>query len=254
MNAELQMPPATVVEPVMSPSGALVRRFFMKRLISLAFPCSLLLVLAMGLCGGCTTIRIVESPRTADLDFLLTGAATQAVSQLSVDSLRDRKVFVDTTYLIPTVKPTANFQLENELARQPPLEYLFLIGELRAKLLKSGVRLVDSKEKSEVVVEVRAGALSVNHMEFLLGVPASSVPVSATGGLGPSATANTPELSILKSTKQYGYASVSFVAYWEDTGELMAVSGPFVGKTSREDYWIFGTGPSTHGNIPPANQ
>ena len=84
-------------------------------------------------------------------------------------------------------------------------------------------------------------------MEYLLGLPASSIPVSATGGfVGPSATASTPELSILKSTKQYGYASVAFVAYWADTGELMAVSGPFVGKTSREDYWIFGTGPSTH--------
>src|ERR1700761_7637350 len=68
---------------------------------------------------GCTTIRVVDSPRTADLDFLLTGAAEQAVSQLSVDALRDRLVYVDTTWLMPTVKPSANFQLENELARQP---------------------------------------------------------------------------------------------------------------------------------------
>src|SRR6185437_16291941 len=116
--------------------------------------------------------------RTADLDFLLTGAAEQAVSQLSTDALRDRVVFVDTSWLIPTIRPTAAFPLENELARQPSPEYLFLVGELRAKLLKSGVRLVDTKEKAQVVLEIRAGALSTNHLEYLLGIPASSVPVS----------------------------------------------------------------------------
>jgi hypothetical protein len=238
----------TMVEPVPNP-------FLNSHAKQLAKLICRLLVMTCCFAGGCTTIRVVDSPRTADLDFLLTGAAEQAISQLSVDSLRDRVVYVDTAYLVASVKPSANFLLESELARQPSPEYLFLIGELRAKLLKTGVRLVDKKEKAQVVLEVRAGALSVNHLEYLLGIPASSVPVSATGGLvGPSATASTPELSILKSTKQYGYASVAFVAYWEDTGELMAVSGPFIGKTSREDYWIFGTGPSTHGNIPPANQ
>lgn len=212
-----------------------------------------LFVATICLSGGCTTIRVVDSPRTADLDFLLTGAAMQAVSQLSTDALRDRLVYVDTQWLIPTSHPTANFQLENELARQPSLEHLFLIGELRARLLKTGVRLVDSKQKAQIVLEVRAGALSTNRLEYLLGIPSSAVPVSAAGGLVASASVQTPELSILSSTKQYGWASIAFVSYWADTGELVEASGPFIGKTSREDYWIFGTGPNTRGNIPPAN-
>ncbi len=93
-----------------------------------------------------------------------------------------------------------------------------------------------------------------NHLEYLLGLPASLIPASITGGLTGGSTGvavNTPELSILKSTKQYGWASVAFVAYWADSGELLQVSGPFVGRTSREDYWLFGTGPRTIGNIPP---
>lgn len=215
------------------------------------------LLLFFTLCGGCTTIRVVDPPRTADLDFLLTGAAEQAVAQLSVDALRDRSVFVDTQYLVATVHPTANFQLANELARQPAPEDLFLIGELRAKLLKSGVRLSETREKAQVILELRAGALSTNHLEYLLGLPASLIPASVAGGIVGGTTGvsvDTPELSILKSTKQYGWASVSFVAYWRDTGELLAVSGPFIGRTSREDYWIFGTGPRTIGNIPPANK
>lgn len=209
------------------------------------------------LCGGCTTIRVVDPPRTADLDFLLSGAATQAVAQLSVDALRDRVVYVDTRWLVPTVQATANFQLADELARQPQPEYLFLVGELRARLLKSGVRLVEERDKAQVVLEIRAGALSTNHLEYLLGLPASLIPASFTGGLTGGSTGvavNTPELSILKSTKQYGWASVAFVAFWRDSGELLAVSGPFVGRTSREDYWIFGTGPRTIGNIPPASK
>jgi len=179
----------------------------------------------------------------------MTAAAQSAVNQLSVDALRDRTVFIDTSWLVPTTQPTAPFAgLQQTIAQQPGLEYLFLIGELRAKLLKSGVRLMPTKDRAEVVLEVRSGALSVNRLEFLLGVPATAIPAAATSGI----PVTTPDISILKSTKQYGWASVAYVAYWANTGELLAISGPFVGRTAREDYWILGTGPRTIGNIPPA--
>ena len=64
----------------------------------------------------------------------------------------------------------------------------------------------------------------------------------------------TPELAIVKTTRQRGYAAVAFVAYWNDTGELVANSGPFIGRTEREDFWFFGLGPRTVGTIPPAEQ
>ena len=55
----------------------------------------------------------------------------------------------------------------------------------------------------------------------------------------------------MKRTTQKGFGSVTFVAYWKKTGELVAQSGPVAGKTSRQDYWFFGIGPSTVGNIVP---
>jgi hypothetical protein len=61
----------------------------------------------------------------------------------------------------------------------------------------------------------------------------------------------TPELAIVKTTRQKGYASIAYIAYWADTGEVIASSGPFVGRTYREDLWIFGAGPRTTGNIAP---
>ena len=92
----------------------------------------------------------------------------------------------------------------------------------------------------------RSGGISVDHEEYLLGIPSTSCWCTREW----PCWVTTPELSILKSTKQYGYASVAFVAYLQKTGEVLALSGPFVGTTKREDYWLFGTGPNTIGIFP----
>jgi hypothetical protein len=116
------------------------------------------------------------------------------------------------------------------------------------------VQLVSKRDDAEIVLEVRSGGLGIDRLEFLLGIPAlylgGTTSTTPTGQL-PVAT---PELALIKSTRQRGFASVAFVAYWTDTGELVATSGPFIGRTFREDYWFFGVGPRTIGNIPPAER
>jgi hypothetical protein len=200
----------------------------------------MLLAMALFAGQGCATIRTTDPPRTATELFLLSGAAAEAISQLSTDPLRDRVVYVETVYLSD--------------ARQTAIELSFLIGELRAKLLQSGVRLVEKRDQAEIVLEVRTGGVGVDRLEFLLGIPAAYFPgFSITTGPG-GIPISTPELALLKSTKQNGFASVSFVAYVAKTGELIATSGPFVGRTNREDFWIFGTGPRTVGDIPPVER
>jgi hypothetical protein len=196
--------------------------------------CLLLLIVGQ----GCATIRVTDPPRTATELFLLSGAATQAISQLSADALRDRQVWVDTQYLSD--------------ARETSAELSFLIGELRAKLLQSGVRLVEKREQAEVILEVRSGGVSNDRLEFLIGIPASyfsGVLGSAGTGAGGVPLA-TPELAILKSTRQSGFAGVAFVAYIAKTGELIAASGPFIGRTQREDFWVFGIHTRSLGDIP----
>jgi hypothetical protein len=149
-------------------------------------------------------------------------------------------VWVETQYLSDT--------------RETSIELSYLVGELRARLLQSGVRLVEKRDQAEVVLEVRSGGVGVDRLEFLLGIPASYFPgFSVTTGPG-GIPISTPELAILKSTRQNGFASVAFVAYVAKTGELIAASGPFVGRTKREDFWIFGTGPRTVGDIPPVER
>jgi hypothetical protein len=165
-----------------------------------------------------------------------------AVQRISADQLRDRKVFVDTTYL-----STLRENSDALSFRQVPQQFLFLVAELRAKLLLSGVRMVDRKEDAEIIVEARSGGISVNREDYLLGVANVTIPSEGVA----SVPFTTPELALLKSSKQYGFASIAIVAYWRDTGEVVASSGPFVGRTSRKDYWIFGFALQPVGDIPP---
>jgi hypothetical protein len=194
----------------------------------------LLTCIAVTTSGGCATIRVTDPPRTATEQYLIRQAAMQSIAQLSLDSLRDRSVYLETTYLSAVENPSTDVS--------------FLLGELRAKILTVGARLSDKREDAQIVMEVRSPGLGIDRVEFLLGIPALylSGAANSTGNV-PVAI---PELAILKSTKQYGYASVAFVAYWKDTGEMVYQSGPFVGRTNREDWWFFGLGPKTTGNIP----
>jgi hypothetical protein len=189
---------------------------------------------------GCATIRVTDPTRTATEQFLLSEATRRAVDQLSSEALRDREVYVDTTYLISSAYPTP--------------ENLFLVGELRNKLLLGGVRLVDKREKSKIVLEVRTGGIGIDRLEYLLGIPAIFVSGAINSQTNTSTPVTTPDLAFVKNTKQLGFASAAFVAYWADTGELVAGSGPFVGRTLREDWWFFGFGPRTIGDIPPAEK
>lgn len=213
---------------------------------------SLLALLALE--GGCATVRVTDPTHSATEQFLLTGALQQAIQQLSMDGLRDQLVYLDSSYLFPPLQAS----MERELLLQPALEHAFLLGELRAKLLREGVRLTPTREGATVIVEVRSGGVGIDRYEFLLGLPAAtlgSAASSAASSTASVATASaTPELAILKTTKQRGFASVAIVAYRAKTGELVAQSGPFIGRTLREDYWIFGTGPRTVGNIPPSEK
>jgi hypothetical protein len=196
-------------------------------------------------CGGCSTIRVTDPAATATQLFLESEATRQAVQQINVSHMRDRKVFVDATYL-STIRENS----EVLSFKQTPQPYLFLVAELRARLLLGGARLVEKKEEAEVIVEARTGGISVDHEETLLGLASITIPTEVVA----TVPFTTPELGILKSTKQFGYASVAIVAYWRDTGEVVSSSGPFVGRTNRFDYWILGMDAGTVGNIPPAQK
>ncbi|MAE67557.1 MAG: hypothetical protein CMJ18_25145 [Phycisphaeraceae bacterium] len=196
--------------------------------IARALPLGIIAAAAL-LNGACTTIRVTDPPRTATEQFLLSEAAARSIEQLEFEPLRGHRVFVD----------DRNFAAE---ARQ------FVIGQVRGKLLTNGVPLVEKREEAEIVMEIRSRGVGIDRYGTLIGLPPIPIRPAAEGVSVDAAL--TVELAFYKNTKQLGFASIAYVAYWRDTGEVVVASGPFVGKTRRDDTWFFGFGPSTVGNVP----
>ena len=190
---------------------------------------------------------MTDPPRTADEQFLQSEAIREAVAQLSFADLRDRTIYLKTDLLYQD--DTEGFEL------QPEYERLFMVAELRNRMLIEGVALADVPDDpnrpAQIIVEVRSGAIGVNRQEYVLGVTGQSLPVGSLDAGSIDIPIVLPEFAIIRNLKQRGFAAVSITAYWKDTGELVASSGPFVGRTERTDYWFFGIGPRTSGDIPP---
>lgn len=187
---------------------------------------------------GCTSnVRATDPPQTATEQFLQSEAVSDAVRQLNIEPLRDRLAFIDASYLADA-------------------DRRFLFGEFRSHLLTSGVRLMDKRDEAEVVIEVRSGGRGVDRSTLLVGIPPMVMPAGGSDDNTVLYVAQfaTPELSLFKNIRQMGYASVAFVAYFPDTGEVVASSGPFVGKTYRADWWVLGLGHQIRGNIPTADE
>ena len=194
-------------------------------------------MVALVAAGGCAHVRVSDPQRTATEQFLLSQAAINAVKPLSFEALHGRRVFVDDTYFAAS-------------------EREFVLGELRAKLLLSGVQLSPERDDAEIVLEVRSGGVGIDRYESLLGIPsvgaaAASATSAATGVPVPSLI--TPEVALTKEIKQVGFASVAYVAFWTDTGEVVASAGPSIGKVYRDDWWLLGFGPRTTGTVPPVD-
>lgn len=191
-------------------------------------------VLAFSAVCGCATQRVTNPERTATEQFLLSQAVMEAVEPLSFEMLHGRRVYIDDRFFGAPEKA-------------------FVLGELRARLLLAGVQVSQNEQMAEIILEVRSAGIGIDRYDSLLGLPAIGTP-SATAGAAAVPVASiisTPELAIVKEIKQVSFASVAYVAYWANTGEVVASSGPSLGRAYRDDWWLFGFGPRTIGSIPP---
>ncbi|MDH7600220.1 MAG: hypothetical protein QHH07_11400, partial [Sedimentisphaerales bacterium] len=182
---------------------------------------------------GCATVRVTDPQRTATEQFLMSEAAIAAIKPISFEPLRGRRVFIDETYLAIST------------------EKAFVLGQIRARLLESGALLAPKREQAEVILEVRSGGIGIDRYESLIGLPSFGSGTAATSGqaIVPLSAFVTPEIAITKEIKQVGFASIAYVAYWADTGQIITSWGPSTGKAYRADWWLLGFGPRTVGTI-----
>jgi hypothetical protein len=184
--------------------------------------------------GGCSSsVRVTDPDRSATEQFLISTAASKAVSQLGIEPLRGRMVYLETRYFAAS-------------------DQVFVIGELRARMLLGGVHLTTDRELAEIVMELRSGGVGVDRSDLFVGIPPLLLSTSVGGDNNDDTVPlATPEVSLVKNIDQRGVASVAYVAYWRDNGEIAATSGPYVGYARRKDWWYFGMGRGTVGDIPP---
>ena len=169
------------------------------------------LLVAVFALEGCSTVRTTQPPETATEQLLISTAVDHAVARLNLKITPGTKVFVDAQYF------------------RAPLYSQYAIASVRNRLLQLGARLVNNRKKSNVVVELRSGAQSINHHQLLIGVPAIPIPVPLVG------IVTTPELALFEENRQVGIAKMAIASY-KRNGALIASTGALYG-TSHDTHW-----------------
>lgn len=161
---------------------------------------------------GCATAVETRPGRTATEQLLVSHAAEKAAKQLSIPIPPGSAVFLD----------AVNFTGEGaDYAK----------SAIREGLLARGARLVREREDADVIVEIRLGALSIDQISRVLGVPSLQVPIS------PQFTVITiPELSVYSRNDRTGVAEFSAFAYEARSGRPIAVETRVAGTTTMRSH------------------
>lgn len=167
---------------------------------------SALAVLALLGLSACASATETNPARTATEQLLISRAADRAVEGLTLPIPAGSRVFVDEIY----------FRVENAP---------YAISAIRAALSEAGYAVVPSKAEADAVLEVRAGALSLEQMRRVVGLPDMRVPVNETLNV-----VSIPELSIYSRRDRIGVAEFSGFLYEPRTGAPLGAVLPMTGE------------------------
>lgn len=164
------------------------------------------------LLAACSLTRESNPARTATEELLISTAIDRAVEGLKLDIPKGTSVYLD----------TSNFE---------GTDSKYAVSSIAERVLLAGGDLTPDRSKADMVVAVRSGALSTDSDGFLLGIPATGVPVPLTG------TVNLPEVALLKRAETRGVAKFAASLYDAKTGALRSVSGASYGFSHRT-HWV----------------
>ena len=166
------------------------------------------------LIGGCTTNNNTNPARSATEQLLLSTAADHALRSANFRLFENRKVFLDTNYF-------------------DSYDSKYALGTIRDALSRAGAILEDNATNSDIIVEARSGALSIDNSTFLLGIPSIGAPIPFSGGI------QTPELAAYKSQKQRSVAKIALLAFARESRAHIYSSGPLDGSSYNNHYNVF---------------
>jgi len=186
-----------------------------------ARPCAPLgpaLLLGLAL-AGCTTDRMTEPGQTASEQLLISTAIDRAVEHLDPTIPPGTRLFIDAQYFDTAPGDAALYSK-------------YAIASIRDRLLQRGARLVDDRHAADMVAEVRTGAQSIDHHDFLIGIPSIPVPVPFT-----TTVATTPKIALYEDDRQTGIAKLAITAFDKD-GALTASTGPVYGRSDKASWTL----------------
>ncbi len=181
-------------------------------------PASLLLVLSLTV--GCSTAQTSNTARTSTEQLLVSNAVDQSLDKVNFSSFNGAAVFLDEKYVDCVDKS-------------------YVVSSVRHRLLTNGARLVDAADKSDVVVELRAGAVGTTSAESYVGIPEIVLPGMLT----------LPEVRFFEKKSQSGTAKLGLVAYNPKTGAGLGLGGMSLAKSDDNNWSVAGVGPFQNGSI-----
>lgn len=158
------------------------------------------------LTAACASTSETYPSRTATEQLLMARAADRAVEGLTLPIPTGSRVFVDDVY----------FRAENAP---------YAVSAIRAALSDAGYALAPSKADADAVFELRAGALSLEQMRRVVGLPDMRVPINDTFNV-----VSIPELSIYSRRDRVGVAEFSGFLYEPKTGAPLGAVVPMTGQ------------------------
>ena len=164
---------------------------------------------------ACASANETSPARTATEQLLVAHAAERAASQFSLALPAEARVFLD----------TSNFRGEGA-------EYA--ASAVREALVARGNRLSATQADSDIVVEIRLGALSIDKMQRVVGIPRLTLPISSN-----LTNATIPELSAYSRRDRTGVAEFSAFAYDTATGRPIALGARMAGTAKIRSHTLF---------------
>lgn len=171
-----------------------------------AFPIVALALLGLTSLGACASTSETYPARTATEQLLVARAADRAVEGLTLPIPAGSRVFVDDTW----------FRAENAA---------YAVSAIRNALSDAGYALASSKTEADAVFELRAGALSLEQMRRVFGLPDMRVPINDSFNV-----VSIPELSIYSRRDRVGVAEFSGFLYDPKTGAPLGAVLPMTGE------------------------
>jgi hypothetical protein len=175
----------------------------------------LLPVLALLLVGACASTSETYPGRTATEQLLVARAADSAVEGLTLPVPAGTRIFVDDAFFRAESAPYA-------------------VSAIRGALSGAGYALAPTRDQADAVFEIRAGALSLEQMRRVFGVPEMRIPINDSFNV-----VSVPELSVYSRRDRVGVAEFSGFLYDAKTGSPLGAVLPMTGQFRIRSHKLF---------------